>query len=334
MMACAELWSARRPALVVVAGDVDGTLAATLATRKLAIPVAHLEAGLRCGDLDMPEEINRRAVDAVSTLLWPPDEATAARLLAEGHVPEAAPPQPIPQAARPIRREPAPPAPPVATAAAAFPLLAPAPTTPSAGDAQPAPPPRLLLEAAPAGPQDIPASLAALLARDAPEAALAPSAALGSMVQALRDSAPRRGPGPAPSPERSFPLIASLREAIDKPPAPEPAPSATPGPAIARPMVPATQQDDRPRLLQEAGLSGNQTVPASVAALLARPPEAPAPTTAAAAPITSDVPLVEAALRAADPPAAPGPAGSWRLLEAGEAQPPLPKVVAVAPQSG
>lgn len=89
MMACAELWESRRPAMVVVAGDVDGTLAATLAARKLAIPVAHLEAGLRCGDLDMPEEINRRAVDAVSTLLWAPDEGTAARLLAEGHDPGA-----------------------------------------------------------------------------------------------------------------------------------------------------------------------------------------------------------------------------------------------------
>ncbi|WP_338664343.1 UDP-N-acetylglucosamine 2-epimerase (non-hydrolyzing) [Pararoseomonas sp. SCSIO 73927] len=89
MIALAELWSARRPAMVVVAGDVDGTLAATLAARKLAIPVAHLEAGLRCGDLDMPEEINRRAVDAISTLLWAPDEGTAARLLAEGHAPAA-----------------------------------------------------------------------------------------------------------------------------------------------------------------------------------------------------------------------------------------------------
>ena len=85
MIACAALWAARRPGMVVVAGDVDGTLAAALAARKLGLPVAHLEAGLRCGDLDMPEEINRRAVDAVSTLLWAPDEATAARLLAEGH---------------------------------------------------------------------------------------------------------------------------------------------------------------------------------------------------------------------------------------------------------
>lgn len=89
MIACEATWRARRPALVVVAGDVDGTLAAALAARKLGIPVAHLEAGLRCGEADMPEEINRRAVDAISTLLWAPDEATAARLLAEGHAPAA-----------------------------------------------------------------------------------------------------------------------------------------------------------------------------------------------------------------------------------------------------
>jgi UDP-N-acetylglucosamine 2-epimerase (non-hydrolysing) len=89
MIAAESAWRSRRPALVVVAGDVDGTLAAALAARKLGIPVAHLEAGLRCGDRDMPEEINRRAVDAVSHLLWAPDEASAARLLAEGHAPAA-----------------------------------------------------------------------------------------------------------------------------------------------------------------------------------------------------------------------------------------------------
>ena len=72
MAAAGEAWAARRPAMVVVAGDVDGSLAAGLAARKLALPVAHLEAGLRCADADMPEEVNRRALDAVSTLLWAP----------------------------------------------------------------------------------------------------------------------------------------------------------------------------------------------------------------------------------------------------------------------
>jgi UDP-N-acetylglucosamine 2-epimerase (non-hydrolysing) len=85
MIACEAAWQRDRPALVVVAGDVDGALAAGLAARKLRIPVAHLEAGLRCGDADMPEEINRRALDAISDLLWAPDEATATRLRAEGH---------------------------------------------------------------------------------------------------------------------------------------------------------------------------------------------------------------------------------------------------------
>lgn len=89
MMALAGLWEERRPALVVVAGDVDGTLAAALAARKLGLPVAHLEAGLRGGDRDMPEEINRRAIDAIATLLWAPDEASAALLLREGHAPGA-----------------------------------------------------------------------------------------------------------------------------------------------------------------------------------------------------------------------------------------------------
>ncbi|MCK8787953.1 UDP-N-acetylglucosamine 2-epimerase (non-hydrolyzing) [Roseomonas sp. NAR14] len=89
LLACAAHWRAHRPDLVVVAGDVNGTLAAALAARQLALPVAHLEAGLRCGDRAMPEEINRRAVDAISDLLWAPDEATAARLLAEGHPPGA-----------------------------------------------------------------------------------------------------------------------------------------------------------------------------------------------------------------------------------------------------
>jgi len=89
MMAAEAAWIAERPDLVVVAGDVDGTLAAAIAARKLGLRVAHLEAGLRSNDRLMPEEINRRAVDAISDLLWAPDLGTADRLLREGHSPDA-----------------------------------------------------------------------------------------------------------------------------------------------------------------------------------------------------------------------------------------------------
>ena len=85
MIACEATWQKRRPALVVVAGDVDGALAAGLAARTLGIRVAHLEAGLRCDDHDMPEEVNRRALDAISDLLWAPDRDVAMRLVADGY---------------------------------------------------------------------------------------------------------------------------------------------------------------------------------------------------------------------------------------------------------
>ena len=72
------------PDMSVVPGDVDATLGAALAARKLGIPVAHLEAGLRCGDRSMPEEINRRAVDAIADLHWAPSHDAAGNLAAEG----------------------------------------------------------------------------------------------------------------------------------------------------------------------------------------------------------------------------------------------------------
>lgn len=72
------------PDMAVVPGDVNATLGAALAATKLGIPVAHLEAGLRCGDRSMPEEINRRAVGAIADLHWAPSHDAAANLAAEG----------------------------------------------------------------------------------------------------------------------------------------------------------------------------------------------------------------------------------------------------------
>jgi UDP-N-acetylglucosamine 2-epimerase (non-hydrolysing) len=75
---------ASRPDWIVVVGDVNSTLACALVGAKLAIPVAHLEAGLRSGDRRMPEEINRIATDAICDLLWTPSADGDEHLQREG----------------------------------------------------------------------------------------------------------------------------------------------------------------------------------------------------------------------------------------------------------
>jgi UDP-N-acetylglucosamine 2-epimerase (non-hydrolysing) len=72
MIAYEKILLEHKPDLVIVVGDVNSTVAATLAAVKLGIKTAHLEAGLRSCDRTMPEEINRVVTDSIADILWTP----------------------------------------------------------------------------------------------------------------------------------------------------------------------------------------------------------------------------------------------------------------------
>jgi len=84
MLAYEKICLADPPDYVVVVGDVNSTMAAAITAKKLLLPVAHLEAGLRSRDWTMPEEINRIVTDALSDRLWTPSPDADENLRREG----------------------------------------------------------------------------------------------------------------------------------------------------------------------------------------------------------------------------------------------------------
>lgn len=88
MIAFEQVLNEQRPDWVVVVGDVNSTMAATLVASKMSVRVAHVEAGLRSRDRTMPEEINRLVTDALADLLLTPSRDADENLLSEGIAPE------------------------------------------------------------------------------------------------------------------------------------------------------------------------------------------------------------------------------------------------------
>jgi UDP-N-acetylglucosamine 2-epimerase (non-hydrolysing) len=84
MVGFEELCVAERPDCVLVVGDVNSTLACSIVAKKLNIPVAHVEAGLRSGDMAMPEEINRLVTDSISDWFFVTEPSAVDHLRREG----------------------------------------------------------------------------------------------------------------------------------------------------------------------------------------------------------------------------------------------------------
>jgi UDP-N-acetylglucosamine 2-epimerase (non-hydrolysing) len=84
MVGFEALCTQARPAAVLVVGDVNSTLACSIVAKKLGIPVAHVEAGLRSGDMSMPEEINRLVTDSIADWFFVTEPSGVAHLRREG----------------------------------------------------------------------------------------------------------------------------------------------------------------------------------------------------------------------------------------------------------
>ncbi|HLP72153.1 MAG TPA: UDP-N-acetylglucosamine 2-epimerase (non-hydrolyzing) [Bacteroidales bacterium] len=88
MIAVEKVLLQHKPDWVVVVGDVNATLSVSVIAKRLGLKVCHIEAGLRSGDIAMPEEVNRLVTDRLSDLLLTPDRISVDNLLKEGTPPE------------------------------------------------------------------------------------------------------------------------------------------------------------------------------------------------------------------------------------------------------
>ncbi len=83
-----KLWGEEKPSVVIVQGDTNTVAAAAIAAERAGIPVAHVEAGLRSGDMKMPEEINRIVADHIAARLYAPTAHQVEKLAREA-IPES-----------------------------------------------------------------------------------------------------------------------------------------------------------------------------------------------------------------------------------------------------
>ena len=88
MIGLEDIFRRLAPDMILLVGDVNSTLAATIVAAKMGIPVSHIEAGLRSGDLNMPEEINRLVTDRLSSLLFTHEIEADQNLINEGVLPK------------------------------------------------------------------------------------------------------------------------------------------------------------------------------------------------------------------------------------------------------
>jgi UDP-N-acetylglucosamine 2-epimerase (non-hydrolysing) len=84
LVAYEKLLAESRSDLCLVVGDVTSTMACAITAKKMQVPVAHVEAGIRSGDLSMPEEINRMVTDALTDYFFTTSETANAALRASG----------------------------------------------------------------------------------------------------------------------------------------------------------------------------------------------------------------------------------------------------------